>query len=310
MEAGNGMPFQLRQLLCMSTSFKTLGKSCKCSSNEFGLSATSKHIPAAPKCLFAVGLSGDCVNCSAFKGTCQEKFRSSTRQWHWNAAFSRTVTYINPEKKPPPQFLFLSCVGSVSPSRLLTFWYLSARDSLQSLHKATNRTVFPTGMFEDGLLVGDQLPRHSTASLTCQAPPAGYASISCPGCRGLRGWATPGLQCRSVALKEQWPAQSSTQPDCQAHHSQFHKAWLNRGLVQRGCNPIQLSHLSGPGTVGVTYPHLGGHLGESAHWWLLVEPSKRSPNLCSCTKLSNRNTCFCFREAKKCFREAKSQESQ
>lgn len=99
MEAGNGMPFQLRQLLCMSTSFKTLGKSCKCSSNEIGLSATSKHIPAAPKCLFAMGLRGDCVNRSAFKGTCQEKFRSSTRQWHWNAAFSRTVTYINPEKK-------------------------------------------------------------------------------------------------------------------------------------------------------------------------------------------------------------------
>lgn len=155
MEAGNGMPFQLRQLLCMSTSFKMLGKSCKCSFNEIGLSATSKHIPAAPKCLFAMGLSGDCVNRSAFKGTCQEKFRSSTRQWHWNAAFSKTVTYIKPRKKDSNSW-FLLCGGHISPSRLLTFWYLGAWGSLQRLHKqATNRSMFPAGMLEDGLLVGE-----------------------------------------------------------------------------------------------------------------------------------------------------------
>lgn len=129
-----------------------------------------------------------------------------------------------------------------------------------------------------------------TSSLTCQVPPAGYASISCPGGEEVLSWATQGLQCGSVAFKEQWPAWPSTQLDCQAHHSEFHRAWLNKGLVQRGCSPVQLSHLCGPHTVGVTYPHLGGHLGESAHWWLLVEPSRRSPNQCSCRKLSNRNT--------------------
>lgn len=106
MEAGNGMPPRLRQLLSMSTSFKTLGRSCKCSSNEIDLSATSKQIPAAPNCLFAVGLNGDCVNHSAVKGRCQEKFRSSARQWHWNAAFSKMVARTKPKKKLPALLLF------------------------------------------------------------------------------------------------------------------------------------------------------------------------------------------------------------
>lgn len=97
---------------------------------------------------------------------------------------------------------FLFCVGSVSPSELSTFWYLSAQGSLQRLHKqATDRSVFPTGMFEDGLLVGDQLPRHSPASLTCQVPPAGYASISCPGWRGGARLSNPGAPVWECSLQ-------------------------------------------------------------------------------------------------------------
>lgn len=46
--------------------------------------------------------------------------------------------------------------------------------------------------YGDGLLVGDQLPRHSTASLTCQVAPAGYASISSPGWRGGAQLSHPG----------------------------------------------------------------------------------------------------------------------
>lgn len=142
MEAGNGMPFRLRQLLCMSTGFKILGKSCKCSSNEIDLSATSKQIPASPKCLFAMGLNGDCVNHSAFKGTCQEKFRSSIRQWHWNAAFFKAVAYIKPGKKTHPSLLFVF----LPPSGLLIFWHLSAWGSLQRLHKQVrNSSTFSTG---------------------------------------------------------------------------------------------------------------------------------------------------------------------
>lgn len=118
---------------------------------------------------------------------------SVTRQWHWNAAFSRTVTYINPEKKPPPQFMVVVVRGGRFPNRTLDFLVCQCMSSLQRLHKqATNRSVFPTGMFEDGLLVGDQLPRHSTASLTCQVVPAAYASISCPGWRGGAHLSHPG----------------------------------------------------------------------------------------------------------------------
>lgn len=192
MEAGNGMPFRLRQLLRVSTSFKMLGKSCKCSSNEIDLSATSKQIPAAPKCLFAVGLNGDCVNRSAFKDTCQEKFRSSIRQWHWNAAFSKTVAYIKPEKKPLPS-LFSS---PLLPSGLLTFCCLSAWGSLQRLHKqATNGNAFSIGMFEDGLVIGDRILRHSTAPLTSQVPPSwvrlpSAAQVGC-GEEGKRHSAEP-----------------------------------------------------------------------------------------------------------------------
>ena len=100
------MPFRLRQLSRVSARFRTLGNSCKCSSNEIDLSAASKQIPAAPKCLFAMGLHGDCVNRSAFKGPCQEKFRSSIRQRRWNAAFSKTVAYVKPEKNLPPSLFF------------------------------------------------------------------------------------------------------------------------------------------------------------------------------------------------------------
>lgn len=151
MEAGNGMPLQLRQLLHMSTSFKMLGKSCKCSSNEIDLSATSKQIPAAPKCLFAMGLNRDCVHCSAFKGTCQEKFSWSIRQWRWNVAFSKTFAYIKPEKESPPSLFPIP----PPPSGPLTFWYLSAWGSLQRLCKqATNRSMFSAETFEDVLVVG------------------------------------------------------------------------------------------------------------------------------------------------------------
>lgn len=196
MEAGNGMLLRLRQLLSMSTSFKTLGRSCKCSSNEIDLSATSKQIPAAPNCLFAMGLNGDCVNHSAFKGRCQEKFRSSARQWHWNAAFSKMVDHIKPKKKLPTLLLFF--LLSPQPSGLWTFCSLSAWRSPQRLqNQAANRNT----QFEDRLLEGDTLPRHSAAS-----PPPRYGSISGPGGRGEEAafsCSAPGLTHKSTAMRAQ-----------------------------------------------------------------------------------------------------------
>lgn len=180
MEAGNGMPFQLKQLLHMSTSFKTLGKSCKCSSNEIDLSATSKQIPAAPKCLFAMRLNGDCVKSSAFKDTCQEKFRSSTRQWHRNAAFSKIFANIKPEKKPLPSSFFFFAFSLIRPYNFLASPRMRffAKAALTSYKVKYVR--FLTGTFEDGLLVGHRPPSHSTASLASQDPPApSAAQVGC-----------------------------------------------------------------------------------------------------------------------------------
>lgn len=134
MEAGDEMPFRLRQLLSMSTGFKMLGRSCKCSSNEIDLSAASKQIPAATKCLFATGLNGDCVNHSAVRGRCQEKFRSSIRQWHWNVAFSRMDSYIKPKIKLSLLSLSFFFSPFSSSSGLQTSCKLGTWSSLQRSH--------------------------------------------------------------------------------------------------------------------------------------------------------------------------------
>jgi len=154
MEAGDEMPFRLRQLLSMSTGFKMLGRSCKCSSNEIDLSAASKQIPAATKCLFATGLNGDCVNHSAVRGRCQEKFRSSIRQWHWNVAFSRMDSYIKPKIKVSLLSLFFfSFLLLIWPSNFLQTWYMKV--SAKVAYIICLQLAY---VLMGGLLVGDMLP--------------------------------------------------------------------------------------------------------------------------------------------------------
>lgn len=238
MEAGNGMPFQLKQLLHMSTSFKTLGKSCKCSSNEIDLSATSKQIPAAPKCLFAVRLNGDCVKSSAFKGTCQEKFRSSTRQWHRNAAVSKIFANIKPEKKPLPSSFFIFSFSLIRPYNFLAspcmrFFAKAALTSYKGKY-----VRFLTGTFEDGLLVGHRPPSHSTASLASQDPQPVWLHqqhrLVVEKKRGTQ-LSTQGLQYESTALRDQWTAWSPTRPDCQAD-----SGWFSQSLVKQSTGAVGL----------------------------------------------------------------------
>lgn len=236
MEAGNGMPFQLRQLLCMSTSFKMLGKSCKCSSNEIGLSAPSKHIPAAPKCLFAMRLSGDCVNHSAFKGTCQEKFRSSTRQWHWNAAFSKTVTYINPEKKAPLQFMVFVVWGAHFPIRTLNFLVSRCMRFSAKAAEASYKQKYVSCWDAWGWAPGRGT---NFRGILQHLSPARYPQLVMPPSAAQVGeevlsWATQGLQYGSVAFKEQRPARSSTQPDCQADRSQLPQSLVKQRIGPEG----------------------------------------------------------------------------
>lgn len=152
---------------------------------------------------------------------------------------------------------------------------------------------FLTGTFEDGLLVGHRLLSHSTASLASQDPPAGMAPPAAQvGCgEEKRHSAEPPKVSRTRAQRWETNKQLDHTPGLTATliTAGFHKAWLNRALVQWGCTPPQLSHLSGSGTADVMDSHLGGHLGEPAHQWLPVEPPKRTPNLCGWRKPSNRN---------------------
>lgn len=138
-----------------------------------------------------------------------------------------------------------------------------------------------------------QTPK-SLYSIPClPGPPSRYGSISSPGWLWRRKEAPSWAPKVSSTRAQRWETNE------QLYHTPgltaklitagFHKAWLNRALVQWGCTPVQLSHLSGSGTADAMDSHLGRHLGEPAHQRLPVEPPRRPPNLCGWRKPSNRN---------------------
>lgn len=262
MEAGDEMPFRLRQLLSMSTGFKMLGRSCKCSSNEIDLSAASKQIPAATKCLFATGLNGDCVNHSAVRGRCQEKFRSSIRQWHWNVAFSRMDSYIKPKIKL--SLLSLSFFFLLSPPHLA--FKLPANLVHEGLCKGRIYHLFAACLCSDGWAPGrGHAPECSAAS-----PEPVYSSISGPR-EEVASWAAQVSNTRAQQWEPSKQLDHSSDPAAKLITDLLHKAtklWLNIASVQRSCNPARLSHLSRTGTADVkstpgdtqVNQHIGGFL--------------------------------------------------